>query len=108
MKETRAKPQTGTTDSKAGDAQAAGKRIVSSLHLVSDKSPELSEFEFGMIIANNAFSRWMVRYMSAAGVKDMAPSTSWCATSQHRGMESGSRISASFSTSRIPTSSATR
>ncbi|HWM44291.1 MAG TPA: winged helix DNA-binding protein [Burkholderiales bacterium] len=72
MKETRAKPQTGTTDSKAGDAQAAGKRIVSSLHLVSDKSPELSEFEFGMIIANNAFSRWMVRCMSAAGVKDMA------------------------------------
>jgi predicted MarR family transcription regulator len=58
---------------KEADVSVAGKRIVSSLHLVSEKSPELSEFEFGMIIANNAFSRWMVRCMSAAGVKEMAP-----------------------------------
>lgn len=48
-------------------------RIVSSLHLVSEKSPELSEFEFGLIIASHAFSRWMVRCMAAAGVKDMTP-----------------------------------
>jgi predicted MarR family transcription regulator len=45
--------------------------IVSSLHLASGRSKELSEFEFGMIIANNAFSRWMVRCISAAGMKDM-------------------------------------
>ena len=48
-------------------------RIVSSQHLVSPKSPELSEFEFGMIIAWHAFSRWMTRCMTAAGVKDMTP-----------------------------------
>jgi predicted MarR family transcription regulator len=48
-------------------------RIVSSLHLVSEKSPELSEFEFGLIIASHAFARWMVRCMAAAGVKDMTP-----------------------------------
>ena len=48
-------------------------RIVSSEHLVSPKSPELSEFEFGMIIAWHGFARWMMRCMTAAGVKDMAP-----------------------------------
>ena len=58
---------------KSGKDTPAQARIVSSLHLVSQKSPELSEFEFGLIIANNAFSRWMVRCISAAGVKDMAP-----------------------------------
>ncbi len=46
-------------------------RIVSSEHLVSPKCPELSEFEFGMIIASHAFGRWMIRCMGAAGVKDM-------------------------------------
>ena len=48
-------------------------RIVSSQHLVSGKSPELSEFEFGLIIAWHAFARWMMRCMAAAGVKDMTP-----------------------------------
>ena len=47
------------------------RRIVSSEHLVSDKCPELSELEFGLIIASHAFGRWMIRCMSAAGVKDM-------------------------------------
>ena len=46
-------------------------RIVSSEHLVSDHSAELSEFEYALIMAGNAFNRWMVRCMSAAGVKDM-------------------------------------
>ena len=50
-----------------------GQRIVSSSHLVSEKSPELSEFEFGLIIAAHAFNRWMIRCMGAAGVKDMTP-----------------------------------
>ena len=49
------------------------RRIVSSAHLVSEKSPELSEVEFGLIIATHAFNRWMIRCMSAAGVKDMTP-----------------------------------
>lgn len=45
--------------------------IVSSAHLASGRSAELSEFEFGLIIAGNAFDRWAVRCMTAAGVKDM-------------------------------------
>jgi predicted MarR family transcription regulator len=48
-------------------------RIVSSQHLVSAKSPELSEFEFGLIIAWHAFARWMTRCTTAAGIKDMTP-----------------------------------
>ncbi|MBK7424817.1 MAG: winged helix DNA-binding protein [Propionivibrio sp.] len=48
-------------------------RIVSSSHLISEKSPELSEFEFGLIIAGHAFNRWLIRCMGAAGVKDMTP-----------------------------------
>ncbi len=50
-------------------ARAAG--IVSSSHLVSAKSVELSELEFGLIVAWNAFSRWAVRCMSAAGCPDL-------------------------------------
>ena len=47
--------------------------IVSSAHLVSPRSRQLSEFEFGMTMANNAFSRWMVHCMSAAGLRDLTP-----------------------------------
>jgi predicted MarR family transcription regulator len=47
--------------------------IVSSGHLASGDLPALSEIEFGMIMLNNAFSRWMVRCMSAAGVPDLSP-----------------------------------
>ena len=47
--------------------------IVSSAHLVSEQSPELSEFEFALTIANNGFQRWMVRCMAAAGVPDLSP-----------------------------------
>ena len=43
--------------------------IVSSAHLVSEKSAELSEFEFGLMIASEAFNRWVVRCMGAAGVR---------------------------------------
>jgi predicted MarR family transcription regulator len=45
--------------------------FVSSSHLVSPKSKELSEFEFGLIIAGNAFNRWVTRCMAAAGLKDL-------------------------------------
>ncbi len=48
-------------------------RIVSSEHLISPRCPELSELEFGLIIAWHAFSRWMMRCMTASGVKDMTP-----------------------------------
>jgi predicted MarR family transcription regulator len=47
-------------------------RILSSAHLADGPHPELSELEFGMIIAYNAFSRWVVRCMAAAGVADLA------------------------------------
>jgi predicted MarR family transcription regulator len=45
--------------------------IVSSAHLASPESMALSEFEFGLIIASNAFSRWVVRCMAAAGLPDL-------------------------------------
>ena len=47
--------------------------IVSSAHLVSPESAEMSEFEFGLIVAGNAFNRWVVQCMSAAGLKDLTP-----------------------------------
>ncbi len=46
-------------------------RILSSSHLASGSVPEQSEFEFGLIVANNAFSRWVVRCMAAAGEPDL-------------------------------------
>ncbi len=55
--------------SRAAAQRAQG--IVSSSHLVSPRSVEAAEFEFGMIVAWNAFSRWMVRCMQAAGVPDL-------------------------------------
>jgi predicted MarR family transcription regulator len=68
-KRTPAKPAPTAPKSLAEAAQ----RIVSSSHLISVKSPELSEFEFGLIIAGHAFDRWMIRCMAAAGYKDMTP-----------------------------------
>ena len=47
------------------------KRIVSSAHLVSERAAELSEFEYGLILAHNAFQRWIVRCMAAAGHPDL-------------------------------------
>ncbi len=46
--------------------------IVSSEHLTSPDSWPLSEFEYGMIIAHNAFARWMIRCMHAAGYADFS------------------------------------
>ena len=47
--------------------------IVSSAHLVSPRSAEMSEFEFGLIVAGNAFHRWIAHCMSAAGLKELTP-----------------------------------
>ncbi len=55
----------------APDMPVAPRLFVSSSHLVSAKSRELSEFEFGLIIAGNAFNRWVVRCMAAAGLKEL-------------------------------------
>jgi predicted MarR family transcription regulator len=58
-------------DTGPGPAPADKVAIVSSSHLAAGRSAELSEFEFGLIIAGNAFGRWAMRCMTAAGVKDM-------------------------------------
>lgn len=47
-------------------------RIVSSAHLVSEKAAELSEYEYGLIMAFNAFQRWTTRCMAAAGAPDLS------------------------------------
>ena len=52
---------------------SAASPIVSSAHLVSPDSAEMSEFEFGLIVAGNAFHRWIIHCMSAAGLKDLTP-----------------------------------
>ena len=49
------------------------RRIVSSRHLADGESWELSEFEYGLIIANNAFNRWMQRCMAASGGIELSP-----------------------------------
>jgi len=46
--------------------------IVSSAHLVSETAGGLSEFEYGLIVAANAFNRWIVRGMAAAGMGDLS------------------------------------
>lgn len=47
--------------------------IVSSAHLAEGGAlPALSEVEFGLNMISHAYSRWMVRCMSAAGVPDLS------------------------------------
>ncbi len=46
--------------------------LVSSSHLAGGALPELSEFEFGLIMASHAFERWIVRCMAAAGVAELS------------------------------------
>ena len=43
----------------------ARERIVSSAHLVSEQAAELSEVEYGLIVASNAFGVWTVRGTAA-------------------------------------------
>lgn len=53
------------------DSSSRPTKIVSSQHLVSERSAELSELEYALMMASHAFNRWMVRCMAAAGAKDM-------------------------------------
>lgn len=46
--------------------------IVGSDHLVSERAAELSSYEYGLILAFNAFSRWIVRCMAAAGHPELS------------------------------------
>ncbi len=64
------------------------KRIVSSAHLVSGRAAELSEVEYGLILAGNAFQRWTVRCMAAAGLADLsALDVQVLHSTNHRGRE---------------------
>jgi len=45
--------------------------IASSAHLAAGRAPDLSEVEFGLMIAKHAFDRWTVRGMAAAGLSDL-------------------------------------
>jgi predicted MarR family transcription regulator len=47
--------------------------VVSSAHLARSSLPALSEVEFALTMANNAFHRWMVRCMTAAGQPGLSP-----------------------------------
>jgi predicted MarR family transcription regulator len=49
------------------------RRIVSSRHLADGENWQVSEFEYGLIIANNAFNRWMQRCMAASGGAELSP-----------------------------------
>ena len=48
-------------------------RILSAAHLAEGAHPELSELEFGIIVASNAFQRWITRCMAAAGARELGP-----------------------------------
>ncbi|MDH3228975.1 MAG: winged helix DNA-binding protein [Alphaproteobacteria bacterium] len=58
--------------SKPASGDRKGGRIVSSAHLAEGGAPALSEFEYGLIISGNAFERWIVRCMAAAGYPDLS------------------------------------
>ncbi|KPQ07142.1 MAG: putative transcription regulator, contains HTH domain (MarR family) [Rhodobacteraceae bacterium HLUCCA12] len=47
--------------------------VVSSAHLARSSLPALSEVEFALTMAGNAFHRWMVRCMAAAGAPGLSP-----------------------------------
>ncbi len=47
--------------------------VVSSAHLADSALPALSEVEFAVTMMNNAYHRWMVRCMMAAGGPAMSP-----------------------------------
>lgn len=47
--------------------------IVSSSQLASGNMPAMSEMEYALTVAGNAFNRWMVRCMDAAGLSGLTP-----------------------------------
>lgn len=49
------------------------RRIVSSRHLAEGDGWEMSELEYGMIVAYNAFARWMQRCATAADAPELSP-----------------------------------
>ncbi|MBL4830998.1 MAG: winged helix DNA-binding protein [Aliivibrio sp.] len=47
--------------------------IVSSSHLMSEKSMTLGEFEYALTMVNNAFQRWMQSCCMAVELQDLSP-----------------------------------
>ncbi|WP_227270773.1 winged helix DNA-binding protein [Roseobacter weihaiensis] len=45
--------------------------VVSSAHLASGSFAEISELEFGLTLAGNAYHRWMVRAIAMAGYPEL-------------------------------------
>ncbi|MTH96782.1 winged helix DNA-binding protein [Roseibium sp. RKSG952] len=66
------------TDTPEKDEMSAGSDIdigpvVSAAHLASGAMPALSEVEFAVTMMVNAYHRWMVRGMAAAGFEGLGP-----------------------------------
>lgn len=66
---TKPRPQ---SDKSSARKTAVRRAIVSSAHLASERLEGLSEFEFALMMTANAFNRWIVRCMTAAGLSDLA------------------------------------
>lgn len=49
------------------ETETKNRKIVSSRHLAEGDGWQLSELEFGLIVAYNGFSRWVTRCMGASG-----------------------------------------
>ncbi|MFW7269394.1 winged helix DNA-binding protein [Gluconacetobacter sp. Hr-1-5] len=64
----KAPPQTAAAAPSAKNAY-----IVSSSHLAIHGAEDLSEFEFGLTVVNNAFQRWIVKAVAASGAPDLSP-----------------------------------
>ncbi len=69
----RMKTQTGKSTSSKRNSRNKPRHIVSSDHLATESGWQLSELEYAMTMAYNAFARWMVHCMTAAGYKDLNP-----------------------------------
>lgn len=67
------KPKRSPRPSSKSPAIRRSADIVSSSHLAVSAIPELSEFEYGLIVVGNAFNRWMARCMAAAGLPGLTP-----------------------------------
>ncbi|WP_210260138.1 winged helix DNA-binding protein [Hongsoonwoonella zoysiae] len=65
-------PKEGAGTGEAGGATTVGP-VVSAAHLASGAMPALSEVEFAVTMMVNAYHRWMVRCMAAAGAAGMSP-----------------------------------
>lgn len=61
------------SEEKLPHEQPPTSHIVSSEHLTSPDTWPLGEIEYGITIAHNVFSRWMIRCMHAAGYADFSP-----------------------------------